>query len=635
MTRRGRGLATAIVIIIGVLANCPGVAFAGDADTQYGQMSMTQIGNGMRTLADRYPEFVTYDTAQNKYGLPKTCSANNNDGCHNPFLIIEDKQIYNHGDGDGDVALRERPDVFLSGALHGDERVAPVALLEMATLLVEAAACQAGLGLHSATGYDCDDLKKTLLNDGDSPDDKRNVLAWLARLVSTRRIVLVPAPNSNGYNNGSRTEKGIDPNRDFSYDQNPNDCMESITARTINELFLDYLIQMSMTYHAGIENITYEWGAISIPSNKVSPDDTAQRVIAEKMAIYAGKLYNYNNGYDGYYENGDMNDILYPVKGGFEDWAYASSWEEEYSSAGSNFQTACTPNTYGGYAASKTQYDAVSFRSFNFLVETSSSKNPPSSQYGTNVGLLREGYGPIQYDNNKNNGYATKAIRIALTAIDVVNPYVEIVKFHKKNLPSDIMPLKPLQRENAKTKIWKRRNRTRSKPKKKRMVRWTVGGAVDVDETFLIYGSWEDFEKDFPTFGSVNQLDQDDINGAIQKAKDNSGNGDYFMSKGWGGQTRWTDPDAAGTSNIFFSAKIDLTPFQKGDKVAVFALAKVDQSWKTQPGNVWPTNVSTQSHIVNSRTDPDYRAEKTSGVSPRNIHGRLHWISVPLTIQIK
>ena len=36
---------------------------------------------------------------------------------------------------------------------------------------------------------------------------------WLARLVATRRIVIVPTANALGYYQNTREEDGIDPNR--------------------------------------------------------------------------------------------------------------------------------------------------------------------------------------------------------------------------------------------------------------------------------------------------------------------------------------------------------------------------------------------------------------------------------------
>jgi hypothetical protein len=81
-----------------------------------------------------------------------------------------------------------------------------------------------------------------------------------------------------------------------------------------------------------------------------------------------------------------------------------------------------------------------------------------------------------------------------------------------------------------------------------------------------------------------------------------------------------------------FSAKLDLSRFSAPNKVAIFAFAKVDQSWDEKPVNVWP-NIGIQSHLANGRTNPNYRAKKIS--AGRIVQGRHHWISIPLTIEIK
>ena len=501
-------------------------------------------------------------------------------------------------------------------------------MVHVATLLVKAASCQAKLTID---GNDCDALKKSLGTEK---------VAWLARLVSTRRIVVLPTPNSSGYyleqrnenyiNPNGQSTKGIDPNRDFPYNQAPSQCMKSITARTINELFLENLFQMSMTYHGGIENITFEWGASGVPgNNRVSPDDVAQRILADKMSIYAGELYSsgqLNTSRNGrFYETGDMNDILFPVNGGFEDYAYAGSWETQLQAE------QCTPFTYDGYPAEKTQYDDATLRTFNILVEISRTKNPPSSQLGTNVDLFNA---PFAFDNNSNNGYAAKHIRTALMAIDMVEPYVEINKFQRKILKPEIKPLKKLRTIDAdfSNKRWqKRRKFVKTKPKLNKKVEWSVGGSIIVDETYLIYGKYSNFPSN--SFGSVNQLNQSEINEAIEIATATSaGDQLLYVTKIQSGDTRWTDPTLADVPK--FSTLLDLTPFEKGDELAVYALAKVDQNWKNTPsGKVWPVGKDVQSHIVKQRTDETYISNKDN--IGRSVQGRLDWISAPLTILIR
>ena len=149
----------------------------------------------LQTLEKRAPTLVSVWSAQARYGTPSPgdCSgptagtripcehwfielANRSTGPPNPRLFLGD-------------AYAERPQVFLSGNLHGDEQVGPMTLL----LLVE-------------------DLVNARLK-GDN--------AWLNALLDTRRVVAIPLTNPWGYDRLVREENGIDPNRDFPYDTDP------------------------------------------------------------------------------------------------------------------------------------------------------------------------------------------------------------------------------------------------------------------------------------------------------------------------------------------------------------------------------------------------------------------------------
>ena len=80
----------------------------------------------------------------------------------------------------------QRPEVFFSGCLHGNERVGPTTVVELARLLVE----------NYYFGNN----------------------EWLKRMVQTRSIYIMPSANALGYYKNTREENGIDPNRDFPYD---------------------------------------------------------------------------------------------------------------------------------------------------------------------------------------------------------------------------------------------------------------------------------------------------------------------------------------------------------------------------------------------------------------------------------
>lgn len=566
-----------------------------DVTTAYGRLTLAEIYNEMDSLASSYPEFVTVTTTQDEFGLPSSCRSfeSQHVGCITKYLVIEDPLVYSNSIAG--KALKRRPDVFLSGALHGDERVGPVAILEVAKLLALAASCESG----QATGSnECNNFYSNFT---------ARQAGWLARLVATRRIVILPAANAKGYHLNNRYEKyvydngstlSIDPNRDFSFDNSPSNCMRSIAARSINELFHEYLFQMSMTYHGGIESISFEWGALSIPLNKVSPDDIGQRILAEKMSLFAGEL-----SPSTYYTTGDMNDVVYGVYGGFEDWVYAGSWKTDMT-------VQCSPNTYGGYDASKTSYDDATLNTFNILVETSNSKNPASSAYGSDTSLLDA---PFLYDANVDNGYATKHVRTALMAIDAVEPYVEINRCKGKRYNQEYKPLRAL------TNRWsKRYKKIRSKFGSKPKVWWSVGGSFTVDETFIIYGKWSDLPS---TFNGLNQPSHTDVISLMS-------NSNFYTTKTKSGSTRWSDPTSATVPS--FAARIKTSKFASGDLIAVFAIAKVDQNWSLQPNNIWP-NVSVQSHMVKIRTDSNYNKNKND----REVQGQLYWVSVPLSMKIK
>jgi Zinc carboxypeptidase len=269
--------------------------------------SSLEIHSTILKWGEQYPSFLVVQTSQEAFGLPSAGKTNDcpfdgsNVGCLNYFGVIQDYVV----NPIGSTGSNQLPTVLLSGALHGNERVGPTAVMETASLLLAAAACE------STSSQAC---RKDLTRQGIIPKQRR----WLARLVRSRRIILVPTANALGYYRNMREEGDIDPNRDFPFDQDPTYCMRSIAARTLNELFLKYIIQLSLTYHAGIDMIGYEWGAFPYENNDVSPDDVAQSELATGFSKFAGGWVGQRN-----YPIGTMNDLLYPVNGGMEDWAYA------------------------------------------------------------------------------------------------------------------------------------------------------------------------------------------------------------------------------------------------------------------------------------------------------------------------
>ena len=142
----------------------------------------------MKDLAQRHPELVDLYDAQGALGVPSpgTCAeAGAAAPCKQYYMRITlESTLPPAGQRDS------RPEVFLSGCLHGDERIGPTTVTELATLL-----------LHNYNAA--------------RPNP------WLKRLVETRSIWIMPSANALGYHQNVREENGVDPNRDFAFDQLP------------------------------------------------------------------------------------------------------------------------------------------------------------------------------------------------------------------------------------------------------------------------------------------------------------------------------------------------------------------------------------------------------------------------------
>lgn len=190
--------------------------------------------------------------------------------------------------------------------------------------------------------------------------------------------------------------KAIDPNRDFPYLRKGSECMESQTARVVNELFHEHVFRTSISFHGGCRALAFEWGSDDYAFNcnghlcsYEAPDNTAQRSIGDKMRLAAGFDSPGKYWYDTY---GPMTDTVYPVKGGMEDWSYAAGWETEGA------VKPCTPDTYPfapKYEASRTSGRRDNVACLMYLAETDDKKQPALVTYGNEDEMTSSGGGHI------------------------------------------------------------------------------------------------------------------------------------------------------------------------------------------------------------------------------------------------
>lgn len=301
-----------------------------------------------------------------------------------------------------------------------------------------------------------------------------------------------------------------------------------------------------------------------------------------------------------------------------EDWAYAASWDKEHTMP-------CKPKTYDNYPTDRTIYDQGMLRTLNMLVETSDYKEPPAQTLGTNQDLFSpEGEG---------NGHISRNIRLSLLAIDVVQPYVSMTRVNEINLTDlDALPLTRTEPNNCSSAIVQISHSDATAT-----VQWTVGGSFDVDETYIVYGRQQEMVESGIVY-CTSQPDPQRLNSWIRSIMNSSETvnvGSIKVSATQNGRTRWHEQGSNPVRSSQqpgslpldpeFDASMDISSFQPGDAILIFAMATVDSSWSK-------SNSAAQSHLANTRTNDSWRVTNSAGMA---IQGHVRWISTPIVLQLE
>jgi len=321
------------------------------------------------------------------------------------------------------------PEMYISGALHGNERVGPNIVAGLAEFL---------LAEHKANHF------------------------MIKHLVESRSLWMTPMTNAEGYASGGREEKGEDPNRDFPYNDHYGDnksCMKTITARVIAEIYKAQMIRISVTIHGGIETISRSWGSPNHAKPGKSPGKqnmntkqcgtcttVAQDMSCECISVDAPDLsalkdidtnmhlaYGETNcgGGRGYKVSGldgcwyfpaplASTDNVYAVNGGLEEFSYAYSWEKaintenESPSYTNPIPAECSSTNYGGYTMKHADWkDSV--KQVNYLIETTHNKGVTSG-YGSSDEVYRK--------PSKNDGHVTRNVRALIRLLEYIKPEI-------------------------------------------------------------------------------------------------------------------------------------------------------------------------------------------------------------------
>ena len=378
-----------------------------------------EIIESFKELSQTCSQYIKIDTSQTRYNLPsiKNCGKNNNKSCLNLIVFLTDFDSY----------TLDRPSYYISSSIHGNEVIGASSLLEFAK-------------------YFCDtyDTKKSSL---------------YHNILKTKLIIITPMTNAYGYSNKVREEKiyikssnkysSVDPNRDFPY-YNSNDdtknCMRTLSARTINEIFNEFIIQGCLTFHGGDNVIGYPWGNyLHIIKNKngvkssEAPDYNALLNIGKIMLNSASSESNEKKGIQNY-KLGDMTSTVYPLNGALEDWAYGG-WEVyEKNKNGINPIKSCKPDSFDDYnmlwdnnnIAGNKYYD-YKLRCLIYLIEASYKKMPNENEYGINEFDNKDIFD--FYETKDFYGHVPRNMRLIYSGVDLISAsvYIDIAKITKLN----------------------------------------------------------------------------------------------------------------------------------------------------------------------------------------------------------
>lgn len=475
----------------------------------YRYLTFIELSNRIHALKNKYPNLIKVETAQELYNLPYP-------DCGNVRCDIYIVTLTDHTTTDA-----SRPEVFISGAVHGNEVLGPNVAIYLLEYLVE--------------NYNKDN--------------------WITYLINNRRLVVMPAANSQGYYYNRREEVvgGVpfDPNRDFPYDSQPSKCLNTVSGRAVFYTIADHMFVIGITFHGGDAVISYPWGSTNHMVNnraEESPDHAAMEEVAAMLREVAGN-------YPSPFKLGTMTDTVYAVNGGLEDWAYAASWAKELE--GNTLVEDC----YGEFSSlgnSRVLMNDDNVRFPLYLIETDHNKHPNEVTWGRKEGI----------NQAAGNGHIPRNIRMSMAIMDMAEPYIrDIQAIYHNATHLDL--------------------------------RWKVGGSLFVNETYVEWSYSPGIQATARPYIW--------LQGAEVMEEYSSF---LFRTASKHGPGYWTDP------KHYFSAHLPIENLASVNyTIRIAAIA--DQQWGRQ-GNPRPQSPPL-THFARMRLDRNYVAQSGSSAISTNV----------------
>ena len=410
-------------IIINILINI----IYSQKQNKYKHYNYDQIMSIFQELSISCSHYIKIDTSQTRYNLDSIEGCGTNNNCTNLIVFLTDFDSY----------TLDRPAYYISGVLHGDEVLGPSSVTEFAK-------------------YFCD-----------SYATKKNSLYH--NILKNKLIIITPMTNAYGYYNKKREEKvfipsknnyiNADPNRDFPYYNsvdNTKTCMQTLSARTINEIFNEFIIGGGITFHGGTTVLGYAWGNYIhvnkkgnyIYSSTEAPDYNAFDTIGRAMVKFSSSKDNTKKNIKDFIL-GDMTSTIYPLDGALEDWAYGGWENKQYEKMGISLRPikTCKADSFNPYDmvwnnnnnlnSNDIDYN-YKLRCLMYLAELSDKKSPSEEYYGINdFNTDKKGDLFDFYKTTNFFGHIPRIMRLMYSGIDLISAsiYLDIenIQIQKKD----------------------------------------------------------------------------------------------------------------------------------------------------------------------------------------------------------
>ena len=282
---------------------------------------------------------------------------------------------------------------------------------------------------------------------------------------------------------------------------------------------------------------------------------------------------------------GSTSEVVYPVRGGMEEWGYAASWFNRYN------QVKTVPNKCGN--SIPVVITEGSNRCLVFLVETENKKKPPKSSLGDNRDVFL-------ISNNTRDFWIPVLMRQITVVLDVLRPYSMIVGVSSER------------------------------------IRWNVGGCYEVDETLVMIFSYSEAFHRFvanqnqSVYSDLTDFEYESLLHLVETEKP------LLVTPSLKGvsplrQTPKLSYNPGIPENqLIFESSIRLENVGVGEKVVIIAVSRVDLFMTRVPENENPA-IPPQSLFVSLRTNGIWsmRNEKTG----RELRGRGKVLSRPVEIE--